>query len=89
VITRKRTEPRPLPADWTVTTDLTIHGRHVVPGTELTIQGVRGRVRFVRHVRRDNGTEWLDVIAADESGWRSFRPERVRTVHIRRRTRAA
>jgi hypothetical protein len=89
MVTRRRSVPRPPPEDWTITTELTIHGRRVEPGTELTIRGVRGRVRFVRHILRDNGTEWIDVVAPDSAGWRSFRPDRVRTVHTRRRLRAS
>lgn len=83
MIQRKAAKPRPLPSDWTVSEDITINGRHVTPGTELSVAGVRGRVAFVRHVRRDNGTEWVDAIQPGRTGWRSFRPEQVRTVHIK------
>ena len=80
---RKRVAPRPLPADWDVTTETSIHGRRVVPGTPLSITGIRGRVEFVQRVKRTDGTEWIDVIQPGHVGFRSFRPERVKTVHTR------
>lgn len=84
MIERKTVAARPLPADWHVAEQTTINGRHVLPGTELSIAGVRGRVTFMRHVRRDNGVEWIDVLQPGHTGWRSFRPNRVRTVHQRK-----
>jgi hypothetical protein len=80
---RKRVPPKPLPADWKVSTETSINGRRVEPGTPLSITGVRGRVEFVQHVRRDDGVEWIDVIQPGHVGFRSFRPDRVRTVHRR------
>lgn len=85
----KQAAPSAPPADYHVSESLTIHGRHVERGTELSIRGLRGRARFMRHVRRDNGAEWIDVIQPDIAGWRSFRLDRVKTVHTRRKTFAA
>lgn len=86
---RSATLARRAPEGWTILEETTIHGRHVRKGTELRVSGIRGRVRFLRHVRKDDGTEWLDVISDLEGGWRSVRPSRVRTVHIKRKLRAA
>lgn len=58
----------------------------VSPGTELSIKGMRGRVRFRQHVRLVDGREWIDVVHP-ELGFYSFRPERVRVVHRAARTR--
>lgn len=72
-----------LPTGWIVTTDWVARRRHVQPGTELSIIGVSGRFRFVRHVRTATA-EWIDVVGGTKAGGdrtRSFRPERVRAVH--------
>jgi hypothetical protein len=74
-----------MPADWTITDHLTAHGRRIVVGTELTVAGIRGRVRFMRYVQRDNGIEWIDVIAPETAGWRSVRPASIKRVHVRRK----
>lgn len=76
--------------DWTVAHEWTRNGRRVIPGTELRISGERGRFRFVKYVSRPNGTSWVDVIGGPKGfeKWRSFRPERVRTVHRLSKTRA-
>lgn len=69
------------PPDWIAETEVKINGRIVTPGTELSIRGERGRMRFIKKVTRpERGVEWIDV--ADGQGHiRSFRPERVRRVH--------
>lgn len=87
---RKR-DLQPLPEDWTVSEEFSWNGRRIEPGTELKISGVRGRWRFMRHVRRENGVEWIDVIGGTRGclHWRSFRPERIRTVHRTRLTMTA
>lgn len=76
--------------DWTITTEWTHNGRHVAPGTELKIAGERGRYRFLRHVSRANGVEWVDVLGgpAGQEAFRAFRPARVTTVHRTSLTRA-
>lgn len=82
---------QPIPADWTRSTEFTWNGRKIEPGTELKISGVRGRWRFLHHTRKDDGREWIDVIGGTKGAlqWRSFRPERIRTVHRTRKTMTA
>ncbi len=64
-----------------------INGRHVTVGTELTIQGVRGRCRFLAHTTNTRGDTWLDV--ADTRGaLRAFTIDRVTTVHRTVKTRS-
>lgn len=58
--------------------------RVVTKGTEMTVEGVRGRVRFVQHVTAPSGAEWLDVITIRTGHARSVRPSAVRRVHRRR-----
>lgn len=61
------------------------HGRVVITkGAELTVEGIRGRVRFVQHVTAPSGAEWLDVITIRTGHARSIRPAAVRRVHRRR-----
>lgn len=88
---KQRSKPQPLPdnvAAWTISTEMQVHGRYVVPGTELSIQGERGRFRFQRYVLTPNGAAWIDVIGGPRghSHWRCFRPGRIRTVHRLTRT---
>lgn len=57
-------------------------GRTLTPGMELSIEGVSGRFSFIRFV--DNGkVQWIDVFGgtSGHEKIRSFRPERVETVH--------
>jgi hypothetical protein len=73
-------------ADWVITTQWQHNGRYVHPGTELTIDGERGRFRFVRFVVNSVGKEWIDVVggplgAKGHKTMRSFRPSRVHVVH--------
>lgn len=87
MITRKAYRPaRTVPPGWSINNRAKLHGREVAEGDELTVRGIRGRVRFLRHVTT-GAAEWVDVIAPLEGGWRSVRPERVRTVHRTRKLR--
>ena len=78
--------------DWEVSETLTANGRHMEPGTEFSVRGEGGaRFIFQRHVRRPNGLEWVDAVETwkgQSQAFRSFRPERIRTVHRIARTRA-
>lgn len=73
----------PVELDWEIRTSMTFNRREINAGTELSIKGVRGRFRFIRHIKKPDGTEWIDVWggAAHYEAWRSFRPEQIRTVH--------
>lgn len=71
------------PEDWTVSDSYSAGGKDIRRGTELAIRGERGgRFRFVEHVRRSNGVEWITVIggARGVSMYRSFRPDRISRV---------
>lgn len=92
----KTTTPA-VPAGWTVTTEWRHGRRHVHPGTELSIDGVKGRFRFVRHVRNGAGREWIDVVGGKPASrgrgpvelTRSFLPDRISRVHQSARRAAA
>jgi hypothetical protein len=74
-------------AHWIISEEIQINGRNVVKGTELKISGERGRFRFVKHVL--NGEiEWIDVHGGRKGAenMRSFRPDRVKTVHYKNKT---
>ena len=78
----------PIENDWTHTTQWEWNGRRVIPGTELSIKRERGRFKFVEHVSRPNGIEWITVWGGSGNTartavreFRSFRPDRIRVVH--------
>lgn len=78
----------PAPAHWEVAEAIRLRNREVRPGVVLKIAGERGTFRFEQHVLNTRtGTEWITVRDAN-GGWRSFRPERVRSIP-RRQGRAA
>lgn len=64
------------------------NGRHVTPGTELSIKGESGRFAFRRYALSAR-SEWIDVYGgkAGHEAFRSFDPARVIRVHrtIKRR----
>jgi hypothetical protein len=79
-----RRKPLPRPPDWEESDVVTINGRTVGRGTELSIRGERGRFRFLKRVTRpERGVEWLDVWGGPRhyESLRSFYPERVKRVH--------
>jgi len=66
------------------------NGRHIDQTTELSIQGERGRFRFVQHVHNPtSNTEWIDVVGAKKgvTGIRSFRPDKIKRVHYKKKLR--
>lgn len=65
---------------WIVQHSTVLNGRHVEQNTELHIKGETGRFLFVQHVMTDKGVEWITVLGG-AGGFRSFRLDRVRTVH--------
>lgn len=76
--------------DWVISNGITINGRTVEFGTELSIKGEPGRFRFLKHIKTPTA-EWIDVIGGREKyqRHRSFRVEAVKTVHRLNRTRPA
>jgi hypothetical protein len=60
-----------------------VHGRDLHPGTEVSIAGERGRFRFVQATTTTAERVVLDFIGGrpGHECWRSFYPERVKTVH--------
>lgn len=83
---RRKKVPTPTtPADWVVSTEFQWNGRHIEPKTQLKINGIRGRMEFVRHVKTPKA-EWIDCLELDTKRMRAFRPERIKTVHRKRLT---
>ena len=72
---------------YVVTYEITANGRHIEPRTELSIQDEGGRFLFQRHIQTPSGLEWIDCLGPDGSGFRSFRPSRIKTVHRINKTR--
>lgn len=79
----------PKPCDsWEIETEIQINGRYVINGTELKISGERGRFRFIKKVTTEQGNVWIDVFGGPK-GYeciRSFRLEKVKTVHSKNKT---
>ena len=82
---RRKHCPSRLPEGWVKTREFKWNGRHISPGTVLSIKGERGRFRFIAHIKTPT-SEWIDVIGGVKGVdmWRSFYPDRIRTVHLRR-----
>lgn len=61
-------------------------GRRLVPGTEFSVHGEPGRFRFLEHVVGPSGAEWVTAFGGPRkvNVTRSFRPERIKTVHTKR-----
>jgi hypothetical protein len=84
---RKAAPPKPPPDGWSVSYEIKVNGRHVTPGTELSIDGGDGRYLFTKYVETAAGRRWID--AKDSEGrFVSFKVDRVGTVHRINRTRA-
>lgn len=86
--TRSRKVTPVYPPDWSVSDRTQWNGRHITPGTELSIKGVSGRFRFIKYVSTPQA-EWIDVVGGKRgvSTFRSFRPEQIKTVHRINKTR--
>jgi hypothetical protein len=78
----------PLPEHWAVSHEFNWNGRHIQAGTELSIKGVSGRFRFIKYVNTGSA-KWVDVVGGRKgvTTFRSFRPERIKTVHRVNKTR--
>lgn len=79
---RRKYTPTYVPP-WEISSSAIINGRNLSPGTEVSIRGARGRFRFIKRVVNEDGVEWLDFWggAKKHEAFRSFYPDRVRTVH--------
>jgi hypothetical protein len=87
MIRRRAAKPKERPAAWNIHTSTQINGRNVERGTELSIKGERGRFHFYELVEAPSGS-WVTVYAVDGGGGaRSFSPDRVKTVHIKKKAR--
>lgn len=65
--------------NWIVSDECRVNNKIVLKGTEISIRGVKGRFKFVKHVV--NGSyEWIEVLGNDMQ-FHSFRLDRVKTVH--------
>ena len=85
---RKSVPQDPRPNDtWEYITELQINGRNVSKGTELKMRAERGRFRFV-HIVKTPTAEWIDVWGGPKGSesMRSFRLDRVKTVHYKNQT---
>jgi hypothetical protein len=62
-----------------------VNGRHLEPGTEFSVHGEGGvRFIFIEAVTTPAGKHWLSCWETEKGSagrYRSFYPERVRTVH--------
>ena len=88
----KTTENAPRPNDhWVITEEIIVNGRKVVRGTELSIEGERGRYKFLKHVYNPKtDSSWIDVVGGSNtaaSQHRSFRQDRIKTVHWKNKAR--
>lgn len=79
---RKKKKEIEYPEGWEVSFEYQANGRHLEPGTELSIRNERGRFKFIKHVRTEN-SEWVDVIGGSPKMkmFRSFSVDRIKTVH--------
>ena len=77
-------------AHWIRSDTFIANGRHIEKGTELSIQGERGRFRFVQHIYNPRiDVEWIDVVGGRKGvkEIRSFRPELIKRVHYKNKMR--
>ena len=82
---RKKKNINATPCSWQISTDFVANSRHLSPGTEIKIRGEKGRFKFLQHIRTATA-EWIDV--RDKDGrFRSFHPERIKTVHTKQQLR--
>lgn len=66
------------------------NGRVIEHGEEIKIAGEHGcKFKFLEFVRNnENGAEWIDCFELRQgvpSGWRSFRPDRIKPLPKKRR----
>jgi hypothetical protein len=78
-------EDNPEPVERVSQTEITINGRAVTPNTEVSIKGETGRFTFRYSLRPDEVTVWGGQPQYEK--WRTFKIDRVRTVHRKPRLR--
>lgn len=84
---RKKKEEKVTPDHLTISTEYQHNGRWLHPGTEFSVHGVKGRLRFIRHVSNSQTeTDWVECFAVNKQ-FRAFYPDRIKTVHIKTKTR--
>jgi len=77
-------------AHWERSDTYEANGRKIVKGTELTIEGERGRFKFMQYVYNPRSdVAWIDCIGGKRGvkEFRAFRPERIKTVHYKNKLR--
>jgi hypothetical protein len=84
---RRRKKEAATPEHLTITDSYQYRGRWLRPGTEFSVHGVKGRLRFLRHVANSQTeTDWVEARDIDKH-FRAFYPDRIKTVHSTVRTR--
>jgi hypothetical protein len=76
--------------DWEISYEMKHNGRIIEPNTEISIQGESGRFLFIKHVKTPT-CEWIDVVGGKSERYkqfRAFRPDRIKRVHWKNKTRA-
>jgi len=73
------------PDEWTISHRVQVNGRWLTPGVEVTVNRIKGRLVFLRHVTTPCGNEWLDFMSG--KGTRSAKIDEVATVHRARKER--
>lgn len=78
---------QPLPEGWVVSLELRLQGRlPLTEGRKFRVTGETGEFIFLRHVTTAKGEEWIDCYGGrstkrgDHKQFRSFHPDRVRSV---------
>lgn len=69
------------PQDRTVSDTLKLFRRsEIKQHTQLTVEGIRGKCSFIAYTRKDDGSEWIDILIPNGNS-RTVRPDRIKTVH--------
>lgn len=81
----KKKMPPQIINNWTVSTEYTVGNKTISDGDIIRINGETGkRFIFSRHVvNHDNDAEWIDcheIWKGAPGMWRSFRPDRIKTI---------
>jgi hypothetical protein len=83
-----RSKKHPQPSKFTRSYDLTVNGRHIGPGTELSFRVERGRFRFLALVtNEETGAQWVDVACPKTRQVRSFHVTDIKRVHYKSKLR--